>query len=246
MLGRIVRPLCRVSRLSKPSGVFRLARGFAGPADIDKAEKKLVKILNQEIEFEEDNYQEDGSVKQFLQDNKWVLEDKEGSNVLVMKKVSGNSVVQIYFSSRSPSFNDEEEQPEDGQEKKPEGENAEGEAPNQEFTDFNVYITQGKKTIAFECVSVGGEIEVNNCNVIDDINVHRSMVPFGMVAVESYKGPDFATLDESLQQAMFDLLRSHGINEEVSQLIEHLALAKEQRLYMRWLKEVKQFIDQKK
>ena len=116
---------------------------------------------------------------------------------------------------------------------------------NQDFTDFNIYITQGRKTLAFECVSVNGEIEVNNCNVVDDINVHRTMTPFGMSAVENYKGPEFSTLDESLQQGMFDLLRSHGINEEVAQVVEHMAIAKEQKLYARWLSQVKEFVTHK-
>ena len=69
MLARCVRPLvnklsgvCRLSKYTQTTG-RGLSRGFAqAPANINKAEQKLVKILNQEIEFEEDNYAEDNAV----------------------------------------------------------------------------------------------------------------------------------------------------------------------------------------
>jgi complement component 1 Q subcomponent-binding protein len=248
MLARFTRPFVRqVARLEAPS-LFRtsLHRGFAtGPtsAETEKAERKLVKILTKEIEYEEDNYQEDQSVKQYLQSHKWVLQEKEDSNLLVLKKVSGNSVVQVYFTASAPSFEENEENDEEGQKKEANAEEeGEGDQPN--ILDFNIYISQGKKTMALECSSVGGEIEVNSCNIVDDINVHRSMLPFGTAATESYKGPDFGQLDESLQESIFNLLRSHGITPELADLIEHMATDKEQRLYMRWLKQVKDFVTQ--
>ena len=98
--------------------------------------------------------------------------------------------------------------------------------------------------MAIECSSVGGEIEVNSCNIVDDINVHRTMLPFGMTATENYKGPDFGQLEETLQEAVFNLLKSHGVTPELADLIEHMSHDKEQRLYMRWLKQVKDFVNQ--
>lgn len=230
-----------------------LARRFSKANEVDKAEKKLQKIIAQELEFEEDNYAEDQSIQQFLTENKWVLEDKPSTNLLLLKKISGNSVVQIYFTSKAPSFDGEDgQEPEEGDQAP---QKAGGEAQDQqeerdamqdqEFTEFNVYITRGKQTVAFECVSVNGEIEINHCNVIDDINIHRTQSPFNMTAVESYKGPEFHTLDEGVQQALVDLLRAHGVNEELAQLIEHTALDKEQRLYMRWLGQVRDFLQSK-
>lgn len=248
MLARIARPFVRqVARLEAPS-LFRstLSRGFAAgpsPAETEKAERKLVKILTKEIEYEEDNYQEDQSVKQYLASHKWVLSEKEDSNLIVLKRVSGNSVVQVYFTASAPNNFDEPAEENDQGEKKDQGEeDGEGDQPN--IMDFNVYISQGKKTMAIECSSVGGEIEVNSCNIIDDINVHRSMLPFGMTATENYKGPDFGQLDESLQEAVFGILRAHGVTPELADLIEHMATDKEQRLYMRWLKQVKDFVTQ--
>jgi len=223
--------------------------------EIEKAEKKLQKIIAQELEFEEDNYGEDQSIQQALAENKWVIEDNAATNLLVLKRVSGNSVVQVYFTSKSPSFDDngEGQEPEEGEApQKQAGGQAEGEQgeeqdamQDQEFTDFNVYISRGKQTIAFECVSVNGEIEVNHVNVIDDINIHRTQTPFNMTAVESYKGPEFHTLDEGVQQSLVDLLRAHGVNEDLALLIERAALDKEQRLYMRWLGQVSDFLQQK-
>ena len=255
MISRIVRPLASkiqfTGALPTQTILFAspLSRCFSKVADIDKAERKLKKIISQEIEFENDNYTEDQSARQYLTENKWVMEDKEETNLIVLKRVSGNSVVQIFFTSKSPSYNNEADQEEDEENKenlpKEAEEEDQGNFQDQEFTDFNVYVTRGRQTLAFECVSVNGEIEINNCNVVDDINIHRTQSPFNMTAVESYKGPEFGTLDEGVQQSLFDLLRAHGVNEELAQLIEHIALDKEQRLYVRWLEQVQGFIDQK-
>lgn len=254
MLARCVRPLvnklsgvCRLSKYTQTTG-RGLSRGFAqAPANINKAEQKLIKILNQEIEFEEDNYAEDNAVTQYLVENKWLLEENEKTNLIVLKKSSGNSLVQIYFTANSQDFNNENEENEEGenQEKEKDAENPEDQGGDQNITDFNVYISQGKKNVAFECTVVNGEIEINSMNVIDDINAHRLMNPYNPVAVEGYKGPFIHTLEGTLQEALFDLLRSHGINEELAQLIQHVAVDKEQRLYMRWLKELKSFVEQK-
>lgn len=203
--------------------------------------------MNQELEFEEDNYSEDASIKQYLQENKWTLEDKEGSNTLSLKRVSGKSAVQIFFNSKTPNFDENKPDEEEGEEgttpkELPDEENGENnEDPQYDVTDFNVYISQGKKVLAFECTSFNGEVEVNTCNVVDDINTHRMLNVFSSVN-ENYRGPEFSTLDESLRMALLDLLRSHGVNEELATLIEQLAVDKEQRLYVKWLANVKQFI----
>lgn len=256
MITRFVRPFASkaasLSFAQARTGLFSapLARKFSKINEVDKAEKKLQKLISQELEFEEDNYAEDQPIQQYLTENKWVMEDKETSNLLLLKKISANSVVQIYFTSKSPSFNGEDgEEPEEGDQapkKTAEQEEEERDSmQDQEFTEFNVYITRGKQTVAFECVSVNGEIEVNHCNVIDDINIHRTQSPFNMTAVDSYKGPEFVTLDEGVQQALMELLSAHGVNEDLAQIIERAALDKEQRLYMRWLGQVREFLKSK-
>ena len=83
--------VCRLSKYTQLTG-RSLTRNFSqAPANIDKSEKKLSKILNQEIEFEEDNYAEDTAVSQYLIENKWLLEENEKTNLIVLKKSSGSS-----------------------------------------------------------------------------------------------------------------------------------------------------------
>lgn len=59
-----------------------------------------------------------------------------------------------------------------------------------------------------------------------------------------YNGPDFQTLDERLQTAILDNLKAFGINEEVTAFVEHMSLDKEQRLYIKWLNDLKNYLTQ--
>jgi len=98
--------------------------------------------------------------------------------------------------------------------------------------------------MVFECTSVNSEIEVNYCNVVEDIEKHKALSKvertkhFG----SHYSGPEFNTLDERLKTGLQDYLKSFGITEELAVFIEHVSLDKEQRLYMKWLKTLEKFL----
>ena len=55
-------------------------------------------------------------------------------------------------------------------------------------------------------------------------------------------GPDFSTLDERIQQSFMEFLGDIGINEETGSFIEVMSFDKDQRLYLNWLKNVKNFL----
>ena len=55
-------------------------------------------------------------------------------------------------------------------------------------------------------------------------------------------GPDFSTLDERIQQSFMEFLGDVGINEETGSFIEVMSFDKDQRLYLNWLKNVKNFL----
>lgn len=42
---------------------------------------------------------------------------------------------------------------------------------------------------------------------------------------------------------MMEYLRGYGVTEEVAAVVEHLSLDKEQRLYMGWLKDITEFVN---
>ena len=60
--------------------------------------------------------------------------------------------------------------------------------------------------------------------------------------MKGYSGPDFSTLDERIQNAISEYLEGFGVNEHMSAFIECMSLDKDQRLYMAWLGNLKDFV----
>ena len=59
-----------------------------------------------------------------------------------------------------------------------------------------------------------------------------------------YAGPDFSTLDERIQTALTEYLGGYGVDEHLCAFVECVTLDKDQRLYMKWLANLKQFVSQ--
>ena len=60
---------------------------------------------------------------------------------------------------------------------------------------------------------------------------------------QSYGGPRFADLDENLCNALDDYLEERIPTQEVAEFIMDYASWKEQQEYMRWLGDVRRFVD---
>ena len=100
---------------------------------------------------------------------------------------------------------------------------------------FKVTVTKksGEKVI-FICYA-GKGIEIQNL-----INV-----PAGKSAddEESYSGPAFDTLDDSLQEAIFDYLDDRKVDEDLSYFVLNYARHKEEKEYKNWLKQMIKFVE---
>ena len=129
----------------------------------------------------------------------------------------------------------------------PEHEGPEGhedhEAPSENYCDFTVYIqdTNGNKGLVVEATSMDTEIAFNNILCADDMSKVKSMQRFER-SLSLYNGPDFTTLDERIQTALTEYLEGYGINEHLAAFVECMSLDKDQKLYMRWLGKMKDFI----
>ena len=60
--------------------------------------------------------------------------------------------------------------------------------------------------------------------------------------LKSYTGPEFNTLDERIQTSLSEYVQGYGINEHLAAFVECMSLDKDQRLYMAWLGQIKEFI----
>jgi hypothetical protein len=57
-----------------------------------------------------------------------------------------------------------------------------------------------------------------------------------------YTGPDYKTLDPSLQESVHTYLEARGVNAELGSYIFDLQRDKEGKMYMRWLSDVEKFL----
>ena len=119
----------------------------------------------------------------------------------------------------------------------------EQEGPSENYCDFTVLITEanGKNGMVVEATSMDTEIAFNTVLVTDQMPKIKAMPKFER-SIQEYNGPDFTTLDERIQTSLTEYLEGFGINEHLAAFVECMSLDKDQRLYMKWLKDVKEFV----
>jgi len=136
---------------------------------------------------------------------------------------------------------DDETQPPEGQQQQEGEENV----PSENYCDFTIFITDksGKKGLVVEATSMDTEISLNNVTVTEDVSAAKAKHRFER-QIAGYPGPDFSTLDERIQTSLTEYLSGFGVNEHLAAFIECMSLDKDQRLYMQWLSNLKNFVNQ--
>jgi len=154
---------------------------------------------------------------------------------MTLTKDVGDKKVEVHFEARQPLPDDMPENEGDEQ--------GEDTMPSENYCDFTVFIADknSKKGLVVEATSMDTEIAFNNILSADDIQKMK-MIPRFERSLGEYNGPDFTTLDERIQTSLTEYLEGYGINEHLAAFVECMSLDKDQRLYMRWLGSVKEFI----
>jgi len=139
----------------------------------------------------------------------------------------------------------DEEQPEEQQEGNKNAQQGEEEQPPSEnYCDFTIFISDksGKRGLVVEATSMDTEISYNSVLVTEDVASQKGLHRFER-QIKGYAGPDFSTLDERIQGSITEYLEGFGINEHLAAFVECMSLDKDQRLYMAWLSNLKDFIN---
>lgn len=133
--------------------------------------------------------------------------------------------------------------PDDQQFSDQEHEDEEHAPETENYCDFTVYVTDanGKTGMVIEGTTVDTEINYNSVQVSQDVNEQKSVHRLER-QIKMYAGPDFSTLDERIQTALTEYLEGFGINEHLGAFVECMSLDKDQRLYMSWLTNLKNFV----
>jgi len=123
------------------------------------------------------------------------------------------------------------------------GEEMEQQGPSENYCDFTIYLKDkhSNKGLVVDCTTMDTEIAFNNIMVANDMTAAMEMHRFDR-SLNEYNGPDFTTLDERIQTSISEYLEGYGINEHLAAFVEVMSLDKDQRLYMKWLGNLKSFV----
>eukprot|EP00933_Yihiella_yeosuensis_P028316 TRINITY_DN2212_c0_g1_i1.p1 TRINITY_DN2212_c0_g1~~TRINITY_DN2212_c0_g1_i1.p1 ORF type:complete len:252 (+),score=85.85 TRINITY_DN2212_c0_g1_i1:74-757(+) len=184
---------------------------------------KVVKVLESELKHEEEHYEQDKEIANFLKSSPFNFVDKDGDVNMKLERVMGDKTVAIEFQLSSPFDADMDE----------EG----GEAAAS--TEFSVSV-DGKDGagVTFYCSTQAGE---DHRYVIGNVRSYSSLEE--KEGVTGYTGPEFEDLDDKLQEAFDEHLGELGVSPEVCDFLDAMASDKEQREYSRWLKLTKKFLE---
>eukprot|EP00434_Breviolum_minutum_P013873 symbB.v1.2.012234.t1/scaffold837.1/size158912/4 len=172
---------------------------------------KVAKDLQAEIGHEEEQYQPAKELKKFMESTNFKFVEKEGDVNMHLEKELGDKLVKVEWQLTSPfdPTADMEGDQEGGQE--------------YEATDFCVTIeSKSGAGMSFYCSTQTGE---DHRYVIG--NVKSFATTEERESVSSYNGPEFEDVDEKLQESFDELLAEVGVNAELCDFIDAMALDKE-------------------
>eukprot|EP00344_Euplotes_crassus_P012153 CAMPEP_0197004820 /NCGR_PEP_ID=MMETSP1380-20130617/25823_1 /TAXON_ID=5936 /ORGANISM="Euplotes crassus, Strain CT5" /LENGTH=235 /DNA_ID=CAMNT_0042423747 /DNA_START=50 /DNA_END=757 /DNA_ORIENTATION=+ len=213
--------------------VINSSRAFSTSA----AAAKLAKILDKELQYEQDNYAELEDTAAFLDESGFeFFEDEDGLNCYLRKEVDGRNI-EVQFQARQPPLDhedQEEEIPEEMQDYYNEADTC----------DFNVFIYRNgsEDGLVFDCTTAETEITITNIMHTNEISKMRDMHRYER-SFNYYNGPEFSSLDERLQAGLSEFLQGHGINEHLAAFVEVMSIDKDNRLYINWLEDMKAFVN---
>jgi complement component 1 Q subcomponent-binding protein len=245
------------------TSLFR--RAPAGEVDEEVSAK-----LASEIEFEnevKENEPLPASVKDFLENSPFKLEDVPGQEDVTLTRTFGDEKITVSFSiadmhNYEPDMLDDQamEDEMDDIEAGRTGQNQPGaddlaQEANEDLeagadeaavpVRLNIVIEKpGKGALNVEALAQDGAIIVENLYYYNDAKLAHSTDANAVHAAQNtYPGPPFGSLDEDLQILMERYLEERGISQALALFAPDYMDVKEQREYMAWLKNVKSFVD---
>ncbi|EJF56802.1 mitochondrial glyco protein [Dichomitus squalens] len=184
-------------------------------------------------------------LKAFKAQGTWSIEDTPGLDEVTLTRKFGNEDIRLIFSIADIQTEQEAEF-EEGQEGVEEGAE-DADAPLHAYPircsfSFTKASTPGALTIDAMCQE--GTFVIDNISYYSDAKVGTELTAEADWKRRGYYlGPQFDTLDISLQDEFDKFLQERGINQTLAYFVPEYAEHKEQKEYVSWLKNVKDFVE---
>ncbi len=222
--------LSQKMRLLKPQSM--VGRSFAEKSQstavvsCDETISRLSRILLTEYEHEQGFLKDVTIGPEELPRLGFRRADTEDNAQIVLRKRVGGNEIEISYSAK-----DQEIVPEI------EGEEVNGDSAL--VVPFIIKVrTKRGSGLVFDCDTSRQEIKIYRVMKLEDYEKYVELPTHEKRNLE-YLGPCFPNLGDKVQDGFTKLLESMGINEDVLEYIEKSAVEKEQKLYLRWIDNIK-------
>ncbi|OBZ67549.1 Mitochondrial acidic protein mam33, partial [Grifola frondosa] len=244
-----VRPLARAALAARP---LSAARAFSVSARVlgeGVSDVALSQKLQEELKYEKEiaTPAEPDFLKAFKAHGIWTVEDTAGSDEVTLTRKFGNESIRLMFSIAEIQT-DQEPEFESNLEEGEEAEANEEEVPSTPYpirTSFSITKTGSSGALTIDAMCQDGAFIIDNISFYNDAQVGTELTAEADWKRRGlYLGPQFDTLDVSLQEEFEKFLHERGISEHLAFFIPEYAEHKEQKEYVSWLENVKTFIEQ--
>ncbi|KAF5876713.1 putative mitochondrial glycoprotein [Botrytis fragariae] len=228
-----------------------------------ESDAELVEKLASEIQMEEEMKEHEElptSVKDYMENGPFEILDTPGQEEVVLTRSFGDEKIRVSFSiadlnaydpdsdefqDRAMSDEDPNIDPADPSELDPENpSDAEGESHGFPARVNIIVEKKGKGALAIETVAEDGMIVIDNVYYYADAaHAYAKTTEAVHQRQDMYVGPPYGNLDEDLQVLMERYLDERGINQALAIFVPDYIDMKEQKEYLRWLKNVKGFVE---
>jgi complement component 1 Q subcomponent-binding protein len=209
----------------------------------------LAQKLGEEYQYEESSVSKDEAEPEFLKTFKgqgiWQIEDISGADEVTLSRKFGNEDIRIMFSIADIQDSNEQENFEEEREEK--GEEGSEEEPIHSYpirVSMSITKSSSRGSINVDTMCQDGSFIVDNISYYPDAHIGTSLTAEADWKRRGlYLGPQFDTLDVSVQEEFEKFLLERGIAESLALFIPEYAEYKEQKEYVRWLENVKKFVE---
>ncbi|KAI0078643.1 mitochondrial glycoprotein [Panus rudis PR-1116 ss-1] len=212
------------------------ARRFGeGASDIALTQK-----LAEELQYEKEaaTEGEPNFLKSFKAQNVWQLEDTPGNDEVTLTRKFGNENIRLMFSIADVQAEQENEFDENEEQEEPAN-------PSYPIRcSFSITKDSAPGALTIDAMAQDGAFIVDNISFYSDSKVGTELTAEADWKRRGlYIGPQFDTLDITVQEEFEKFIQERGINENLAMFIPEYAEYKEQKEYVRWLGDVKKFIE---
>ncbi|KAL4376536.1 hypothetical protein GQ457_02G022600 [Hibiscus cannabinus] len=213
-----------VSRFNPNTPHFSTAVGSPKAA----SDESLLRVIEYEIQCAEETDEFD-RVEETPSGFPFEIQDTPGLQTITLSREYDGELIEVYVhmpdlvtgnGGEGENDNDEED---------------DSEKPSRSSIPLVVNVSKrGGPSLEFSCTAFPDEITIDSLSVRNPDSEDEL----------AYEGPDFYDLDENLQKAFHKYLEIRGIKPSTINYLFEYMINKDSREYLRWLKNLKKFIEE--